>query len=166
MNVVNLPAHQVISIVERLLAKLQTEVSDSQPIQHTIEALKYYHEKRSPDGIAGLEQKLRVAGRQDELFLAFDKKEQFAKLLEKWSLYLSAQELFAYLLARAEHEFNMFIYPKIDTLDKTEINELVNERVILPTISDCGSKVFTLNHSVVMGMVYWLAEQCFVRWHK
>ena len=41
MNVVNLPAHQVISIVEQLLAKLQTEVSDSQPIQHTIEALKY-----------------------------------------------------------------------------------------------------------------------------
>lgn len=23
-----------------------------------------------------------------------------------------------------------------------------------------------MNYNVVQGMVYWLAEQCFIRWHK
>lgn len=93
------------------------------------------------------------------------KKELFAKLLDKWSMYASAQEIFSVLLAKIEYEFSMFVYPKLGVLNEDGINELVDARIVQPTIQECGSGVFTLNHSITMGMIYWLAEQCFVRWH-
>ncbi len=112
-----------------------------------------------------MQAKLKVAGREDEYLEAIEKKEQFAKLLERWSLYASAQEIFAYLLAKAEYEFTYVIRPQIATISKVQVNELVRDRIVAPTVEECGATVFTVNHSTAMGMVYWLAEQCFVRWH-
>lgn len=153
-------------IVEQLLVKLQGEIDKNEKVRHTIEALAHFQTRRSHDGIDGLEAKLKKANRENEILGALEKKEMFAKLLEKWSLYASAQEIFAFLLAKAEYEFNYLIYPKISTTDASEINQLVHDKIIMPTIEQCGTTVFTLNHSVAMGMLYWLAEQCFVRWHQ
>jgi hypothetical protein len=160
------PASSQSGIVEQLLAKLQAEIDKNEQVRHIVENLQYFYKKRAPDGINGLEAKLTAGRRDHEIYLALEKKELFAKLLEKWSLYASAQEIFACLLAKAEHEFSMFVYPKIGKLDQDGINQLVNDRIVTPAISECGVGVFTLNHSIVMGMIYWLAEQCFVRWHQ
>jgi hypothetical protein len=154
------------SFVIQLLDKLKAEIEVNAQIRHTVENLQYFYERRAHDGIEGLEAKLIAADRKHELFLAFEKNEQFAKLLEKWSLYASAQEFFAYMLAKAEHEFTMSVLPRIRELDQGAVNQLVNDRIVVPTIAECGCSVFTLNHTIVMGMVYWLAEQCFVRWHQ
>lgn len=153
-------------VVEQLLQKLQAEVENDEKVRHTIEALAHFQSRRSHDGIDGLEAKLRAGRRADEYVNALEKKELFVKLLEKWSLYASAQEIFAYLLAQVEHEFNYFVHPQITTHDTIGVNQLVNDRIVIPTIKECGSSVFVLNHGIVMGMVYWLAEQCFVRWHQ
>jgi hypothetical protein len=153
-------------IVEQLLIKLQVEIEKNQEVRHTIEALAHFQTRRAPDGIDGLEAKLRAANRENEIFLALEKKEMFVKLLEKWSLYASAQEIFAYLLAKAEYDFNYLIYPRICPNNVTEINQLIHDTIVMPTIEQCGTSVFTLNHGVAMGMLYWLAEQCFVRWHQ
>lgn len=154
------------SVVETLLRKLQAEIEKNEQVRHTIDSLAHFHERKSPDGIDGLEAKLQAAGRSRELMDALEKKEMFAKLLEKWSLYASAQEIFAYLLAKAEYEFNYIIYPQIPRLEPVQVNQLVSAHIIEPVIKECGAGVFTLNHSLVMGMLYWLAEQCFVRWHS
>ncbi len=84
----------------------------------------------------------------------------FVKLLERWSLYASAQEIFVYLLAQAEHNFNLTVYPQIPVLSEIQVNQLVDRLIIAPTIEQCGASVFVLNHNVCMGMLYWLAEQC------
>ena len=153
-------------IVEQLLDKLQLEISKNAEVRHTVESLKYFYEHRAAvDGIVGLEAKLEAGGRTSELYGAYAKKEQFAKVLETWSLYASAQEIFAYLLAGAEHHFTMHVYPQLDKLDQVQVNELIDNLIVMPTISECGTTVFTLNHGIVMGMIYWLAEQCFVKWH-
>lgn len=153
-------------IVEQLLEKLQFEISKNAEVKHTIESLKYFYEHReAADGIVGLEAKLEAGGRASELYMAYAKKEQFAKLLETWSLYASAQEIFAYLLAGAEHHFTMHVYPKLKELDQVQVNELIDDLIVKPAIAECGTSVFTLNHGIAMGMIYWLAEQCFVRWH-
>jgi hypothetical protein len=141
-------------------------MKDNAQVQHTIDALANFQMRKSVDGIDGLEAKLVAGQRQDELMDALEKKEQFAKLLQKWSLYASAQEIFAYLLARAEYEFNHFIHPQITTLPRIAINQIVHDRIVQTTIDECGVDVFVLNHGTALGMVYWLAEQCFVRWHK
>lgn len=153
-------------IVDQLIEKLKDEIGKNEKTRDTIEALQYFRIRKSIDGIDGLEAKLKKGGREHELYLALEKKENFAKLLEKWSFYASAQEIFAVLLANVEHEFNYAIYPSIKLLSEVEINQLVTEKIVSPTISACGTSVFVLNHTIVMGMVYWLAEQCFIRWHQ
>jgi hypothetical protein len=160
------PQTRAPGIVEQLLEKLQSEITKNAEVRHTVESLQYFYERKAKDGVIGLEAKLTAGNRGHELYLALAKKEQFAKLLEKWSMYASAQEIFAYLLAGVEHQFSMFVHPQIGALDEVAINQLVSDRIVLPTIAECGTSVFTLNHSLVMGMVYWLAEQCFVRWHE
>jgi hypothetical protein len=152
-------------IVEQLLMKLQEEIKNNDKVRHTIEALAHFQTRQSHDGIDGLEAKLAAGHREHEYLVALEKKEMFAKLLEKWSLYASAQEIFVFLLAKAEHEFTYAIYPKLKAISEVEINQLVHDQIVMPTINECGTTVFTLNHAVVMGMVYWLAEQCFIRWH-
>ncbi|MGM4904674.1 ABC-three component system protein [Tardiphaga sp. 866_E4_N2_1] len=153
-------------IVDKLLRKLHDEVTNNQCAKDTIEALAHFHTRRAHDGIHGLEAKLKKADRENEYLEAIEKKEQFSKLLERWSLYASAQEIFAYLLAKAEYEFTYVIRPQIASVSPVQVNELIRDRIVTPTVNECGASVFTINHSTAMGMVYWLAEQCFVRWHK
>src|SRR5690348_14074976 len=86
-------------IVEKLLLKLHTELEKNVQVKETIENLQFFQTRRSQDGIDGLEAKLKKANREGEIHLALEKKELFAKLLERWSLYASAQEIFAYLMA-------------------------------------------------------------------
>jgi len=153
-------------VVEKLIRKLQAEISLNVHAQHTVDALASFQVRRSIDGVDGLEAKLKFADREDQLWSALDKKEQFAKLLQQWSLYASAQEIFAYLLAKAEFEFNHFVHPRIPALPSSEIDQLVHDRIVQTIIDEIGVDVFVLNHGTAMGMVYWLAEQCFIRWHK
>jgi hypothetical protein len=155
-----------LGIVEQLLKKFQEEVAANEQVRHTIEALAHYYNKRSVDGIDGLKSKLDVAGRGSEYVAAIEKKEMFAKVLERWALYASAQEIFVHLLARADHEFNYIIYPQIANLSHVQINQLVTDKIVAPTVIDCGATVFSINHGTALGMVYWLADQCFVRWHQ
>jgi len=159
------PARQ-IGVVEQLLQKLQSEVANNERVKHTIEALAHFHTRRSHDGVDGLQSKLEKAGRSDEYIEAIEKKELFAKLLERWSLYASAQEIFAYLLAKTEYEFTYVVRPQLEGMSKVETNQLVRDQIIVPLIEECGTTAFSINHSTVMGMIYWLAEQCFVRWHS
>ena len=153
------------NVILQLLVKLKEEVATDAKAQDTIDSLQYYDQRPPRDGIVGLEAKLKAGGREEELYNAFDKKEQFAKLLDRWSLYTSAQKIFAHLLAKVETLFNMIIHPNMGVLDKVAINQLIIERILIPTVAECGCDVIVLNDGIVLGMLYWLAERCFVRWH-
>jgi hypothetical protein len=156
----------VASAVEQLLAKLNIEKEQDQRSTERIERLQRYYIQRVHDGIKGLEAKLACSGRQHTYMDAIEMKEMFAKLLEQWSLYVSAQQIFVILLARAERLFNDIILQQIPNLSIVEVNRLTNELIVEPTVQDCGASVFEIDHNVAMGMVYWLAEQCFIRWHR
>lgn len=158
---VSLPPSRIEQLMERLAHEIETKAE----IRETIEQLQFFHNKVNVDDVVGLEAKLTKAGRDSELYLALAKKEQFAKLLEKYSLYSSAQRIFAYILAKAEHQFNSVIYPQIACQDIPSVNILVTERIVDPLVSECGIGPIDITHSIVMGMIYWLADQCFVRWH-
>ena len=154
------------SPIEKLLSKLDSEIEKQQHIQHTIDRLLRFQKAIAPDGVSGLEAKLVYANREGEIYEALEKKEVFAKLLEKYSLYASAQELFVVLLARAEYQFSRFVYPQVDALSIVEINALIDERIVAPTVQECGASVVAIDHNVALGMIFWLAEQCYVRWHQ
>jgi hypothetical protein len=155
-----------VTKIAMLQQKLFEEISNNAEVQNKIEQLQRYFEKKSHDGIDGLEAKLKAGHRESELFFALEKKEEFAKLIDRWSMYLSAQEMFVVMLAKVEYEFNLFVMPKIGVVGECDVNQIVHDRIVEPTVAQCATGVIDINHGVVMGMVYWLAEQCFVRWHK
>lgn len=154
-----------LSVVEKLAVRLHDELTKGERSPELIAKLQRYHGGIVIDGVAGLEAKLFRAGRGAELPYASDSKEQFSMILERWSYYASAQEIFVYLMARAEQKFNTEIRPLIAEKSDMEINERFNTLIVDPTVSDCGATVFKLDHNEAMGMIYWLAEQCFIRWH-
>ena len=149
-----------------LLEKLKAEIDGDQQAQAYLEELQHYHTRSAPDGVIGLKAKLERGGRSHEYDWALVQKEKFAKILAQWSLYSSAQELFVYLLSRADYQFNQFILPKLEEVAPDEINALFHQRIVGPTVAECAGPVIRISHSVAMGMVYWLAEQCFIRWHR
>jgi C-terminal domain 9 of the ABC-three component (ABC-3C) systems len=152
-------------VVEKLLLKLKQQYDCNEQTQTTIDELARYYTRRAADGIDGLEAKLKVSGRSDYYDDAIEKKEMFAKLLERWSLYSSAQQIFVHILARAENEFTQVIYRQIPQRTPEEINALVIDRIVNPIVEECGGELISVNHNLVQGMVYWLAEQCFIKWH-
>ena len=153
-------------LVEKLLLKLKEQYDCSEQTQTTMDELARYHTRRAVDGIDGLEAKLKESDRFDYYDEAIEKKEMFAKLLEQWSLYSSAQQIFVHILARAENEFTHVIYGQIATKTPEVINALVMDRIVSPIVEECGGDIMSVNHNIVQGMVYWLAEQCFIKWHK
>jgi hypothetical protein len=151
--------------LELLMEKLSDEMRDDKVTRDQIDTLQLYYKKRSHDGVDGLEAKLKHAGRDAEVLDAFEKKELFVKLLTRFSLYASAQEIFAYLLARAERRYKTTVLPMIGDLGVADIDNLISTAIVEPLVEEVGAGVFSVNDAIVLGMVYWLAEQCFVRWH-
>lgn len=151
--------------LELLKERLIQEVKDGAQCAELIEQLKNYQKPVVLDGVVGLEAKLQVSGRSAQLMTALEMKEQFSKLLDKWSLYGSAQEIFAHLLAMTHYKYTHQIFPQIGALDNVSIDELIDQKIVSPAIDEVGIDVFSLDHQTAMGMVYWLAEQCRVRWH-
>lgn len=154
------------SKLEQLKLRLQYEVDAGHCSQDVIEELQRYHKKVPSDGVVGLEAKLEYAGRAAQKMNALEMKEQFAKLMEKWSLYASAQEIFVHLLAMADYKYSLQVSPLLSTLTPVDIDELIDRKIVTPCVEEVGIDVFSLDHKTAMGMIYWLAEQCRIRWHE
>ena len=58
------------------------------------------------------------------------------------------------------------IQPQLGEIGQDRYNQIVTERIVYPIVDEVGIGVFSVDHQTVMGMFYWLAEQCYVRWHK
>ncbi|QDM18962.1 hypothetical protein FNL56_25835 [Tardiphaga sp. vice304] len=129
-TIINNAPPRAAGIVEQLLEKLDAELQGDQKTQNTIHKLQRYYSNKAHDGINGLEAKLIHVGRETAYADAIEMKEMFAKLLEQWSLYASAQQIFVYLLARAERHFNDLILPQIASLDEAGVNKMVNELIV------------------------------------
>lgn len=159
-------SHAGIAKVDRLKARLRQEVEQKNQLGFIIERLKSYQPIEPEDGIKGLEEKLEKAGRSFQKMSALRMKESFAKLLERWSLYGSAQEIFVHVLALAELRFTSYVTPLIGELSTIQIDEIVEQRILTPIVEEIGVEVFSMDHMEAMGLIYWLAEQCRLRWHQ
>lgn len=152
--------------IEGWLEILAIEMKDNKRVQDMVDSLQYFHKKHSVDGINGLEAKLKHAGRASQYGKALRRKEHFSKLLDKYSHFGSAQQIFALLLSKIDTSFDSEILPYIDQMKPAEIDQLVNSKLIDPIVAEIGAAPFLVDYNHAAGMVYWLAEQCFVRWHK
>lgn len=143
--------------LDLLMERLEQEVESNKEVRETLESLKYYYERQSEDDVEGLEGKLDHAGRANQKRQALRRKEAFAKLLAKYSLYASAQEIFAIFLSKIEVTFQTKIEPQLGVKSITEIDCLIQEEIIDPIVDNAPGGVFSINHNNALGMVYWLS---------
>jgi hypothetical protein len=153
------------SPVAAWMALLAQEISTDKHVSDFIDTLQMYHEKHSHDGVDGLEAKLTHSGRNSELSLALRKKELFTRLLAKYSMFDSAQQILAYLLSKMEQDFRSYVLPNLAVGSSADIDHLFGQYLIEPCANEIKSGVFCLNAAIAAGMAYWLAEQCYIRWH-
>lgn len=154
------------SQIDCWLDKLSEELRDNTKIRDFVDSLQYYFQPFTYDDVVGLEAKLDRADRSAQKIIALRRKEAFSKLLEEWQAYPAAQEIFAYFLSKIEASFEINIAPFLGDYPKDEIDRLIHHHLITPVIDEMGHGPFMLNHTNVSGMVYWLAEQCYIRWHS
>ncbi|MHA3792582.1 ABC-three component system protein [Sphingomonas sp. YL-JM2C] len=153
------------SQIDGWLDRLADEMRDNAEARNLVENLQYYFQPFPYDDVVGLEAKLDRAGRTNQKRQALRKKEAFSKLLAEWQAYPSAQEIIAYFLTKLEACFEAHIVPDLDKASTEEIDSLISEKMIEPVLAEMGCGPFMLNYLNVSGMVYWLAEQCYIRWH-
>jgi len=151
--------------VRDLVQRLDREIASDETRNQWIDSLQFFEEPYSPDGVIGLEAKLVRCGRPDKLTLALRHKELFVKFLSKYALYGAAQELLALCLHRVHQEFETHIHPVCGESSITELDQIISRKVVSAVVEEYGLGTFALDHGLVLGMTYWLAERCYVRWH-
>lgn len=152
--------------IKDLVQKLQKEIDDDEKANGWIEDLLFFEENAPDDEIEGLEAKLDAAGMIKKTGMALKQKELFAKFLEKRALYGAAQQLLALCLHRIFADFEAQIHPSCGDISPDELNLKIHQQIVCPIVEEYCQGAFSINHSLVLGMTYWLADRCYVRWHK
>ena len=76
----------------------------------------------------------------------------------------SAQEIYAYLLSQICSDFHLHIYPLLKTHTISQINLLIDEKVIKPAVFILGENVLKLLKEDINGMIYFLTGNCHIKW--
>lgn len=152
-----------------LLKNLDAEIQAGTKVSSFIDDLQMFVDHREDEKLVGLEQKLSCVGRQAEYRDALRKKEFFQKKLTQLEHFVSAQKLFAVILSRIHEVFQSYVMDLGQPLPRHQVEEIVDTKIVQPTIDEInhagGSDHLLLTHSFIRGMIFWLADRCWVRWH-
>ena len=158
-----------MSQITGLLKSLNQEVSDDKHCVEFVEELVMFINPRNMEEyeITGLQNKLNHVERGAEYNDAIMKKEIFAKLFKRLEHFQSAQRIFGHFLSRIHEVFDSEIMNQPHTLSRQQVENIVSEKIVQPILDDMGEGCdhFTINPTTIKGMIFWLADKCWVRWH-
>jgi len=156
--------NQITTLLD-CLAKEIDENRREEITQFISDLYLYVHDRDKNDG-DDLEAKLISASRGEELLHATRSLERFEMLLETYKHFPSGQKLLGFFLAQIHDVFCYQILGKM--LTDEQIDEIIQTKIIDKTIADMGLGFhhFTLTTNHVRGMIYYLADKCYVRWDE
>ena len=159
---VNVEISQAPSAIKKAADKVILDNKNNPRFDEFIDRLKRYTEFYG-NVTRDLDQKLKEGGREHDIPRASKQKHYFTMMLNKYSLHLSAQELFAVILADLYNYFETIIKPDLTTLSETKINEKLYAKIesLHSEVSD-GAIIFTTDD--IYGMIYYLTGNCHVEW--
>lgn len=149
--------------------KIQEEIGNNNLLEHISQNLNHYIQELEDTEQMDLQGKLNLASREKELFIALRLKEKVSKLIDKYSLFASANKYLTYIFAMIIHLFKTYVYPEICAEKNLfEIKKVVSERVIIPVSEEIqkGENYFDLNYEDIEGMIYFLAGNCHIWFDK
>ena len=154
------------SQLQLLYEKLEEEKKNSTGIAEMIEELQHFKSYAKNEKVIGLEKKLENGNRVKYLNFAERSKEKFTKKLLKNEHSETAQEIYAFLLAKVYRRFEEHIYPRLSEGHSDDfINQLVDEFIINPMEDLLGENLLRLYEDEISGMIYFLMGNCHIKWN-
>lgn len=156
-----------LSPLGNLMTKLREEIKNEIKCEQMLPALKRYQDNVDPEGIIGLEEKLKRGKREDLIERAMFYKEQFVKELTKKQMHQAAQEIYIELMGIIFHRFRAHVTSVICAgAPNWEVDKAISEQVtyIMDNIVMENRDLFS--QVEIEGMFYFLTGGCHVRWDR
>lgn len=155
------------SPLTRLYERLRASGADHPYAAQISEQLQHYCSVATDGDVRGLEEKLTSAGRQYLLKTAERLKETATKTIMKWQTSGVAQDILTFILSNIYSEFTLHVTPAIESgATKQEVDALISEKVINPTLEILGDNDLMLTPTDLLGLLFFLGGNCHVRWDK
>lgn len=128
--------------------------------------LQHYMSIPTDGDVRGLEEKLRDSGRLDMLHFAMKEKENAYKLVMKYQSSRSAQRVYTILLDELHTIYMLTVTPVIEGGgDRLAIDVSIN-RALQAVKSMLGENFMEFTVKDLLGLLFFLAGNCHVRWDK
>src|ERR1035437_8467344 len=105
--------HPGKAFIIQLVERYRKEKENNVVFRQTVEKLEHFQNQADAGLILTLEEKLQQGGRGDLTRFALQTKEMFTKKLAKYSMYESAQEIHAFLLAEVYARYHEYVYQDV-----------------------------------------------------
>ena len=162
------PVPTVESRLNRLYRRMAEEAKDP-ALSEYIGQLKVFTRVVENEVVVGVDAKLELAGRSDEIEMATAMKEMIFAELRQNIFSKSFQIIYATLLGKLFELFNQHVRPLIQSgATKDAIDAVLTEKVIRPVVAeleqcpDCTDAP----EVTVRGMIYFLTGNCHLKWHQ
>jgi len=154
------------SQLEKLYSRFEEEKRTNATIDNIIDELQHYKNQLSDSSVLGLNVKLENGNRAHYLEFAMTVKEKFTKKLLKNEHSESAQEIYAFLLAKVYSSFQTNIKPRMTENHPEEyITRLIHEHIIKPLEDILGDNLLKIYEDDIHGMIYFLTGNCHLNWN-
>ncbi|GAC1036954.1 hypothetical protein thsps117_17110 [Pseudomonas sp. No.117] len=134
-------------------------------LEDFLERYSYYTIQRSGRDVIGLEEKLRLGGREDLLEEAFEKKDRFAKKIMRTQLARRRQYVYFYALQKVQSAFDYQIKPLLKIgLDSVSVDAAIYKEVVCTIHSEVVQVDPSIDQHLISGMLFFLTGQCVLKW--
>jgi len=153
------------SSIAAYVDQFRSEIEEDSELSRVIDALQHYLESPEGDQPIGVAEKLRRAGREDEIGEAERLKELFSKKLHRRQFSPSAQMVFAALLGEIHQRFRYRVWPLIRQHQPTSaVDSAVFDEVLVPVQQIVDDHEIPLFPQELRGMLFFLTGNCHVSW--
>lgn len=151
--------------LDRLYQSL-TQESATPSAMGFCEKLKHYLSSDTNPDIRSLESKLSDSDRSDMIFIAAELKEYACKAIMRYQSSKTAQEIYVLILDKIHTDFMLKVTPLIQSgADRVTVDAQTSN--VLECISEMlGDNLLDLSEKDLLGLLYFLAGNCHIRWDK
>ncbi|OAM73611.1 ABC-three component system protein [Devosia elaeis] len=151
----------------KLFAKLASEAEEDKVLTSYIRQLEVYTRRVENEEVIGLEEKLRLAGRDHQLTIATALKENVYADIKANIFSPTYQLIVATLMSKVHERFDTQIRPLIKAgTDNAHVDKVVSEQITIPIsgeLDECPQfEDVALDY--VRGMIFFLTGNCHIRW--
>lgn len=165
---VHIPAVKPSSQLSKLYSRLAAEAEGDKTLTTYIRQLEIFTRTVENEEVVGLEGKLTVAGRLDDLHMAMAMKEAVFAGIRENLFSPTYQRIAAILMGKIHEAFRTEIRPMIrESADRSEVDRAVSLRVIEPIVAELEEcpDFDEAPIPLVRGMLYFLTGNCHISWH-